>query len=153
MGKTITLTEDKTTRVEAWAKKLLTVNKTTQENLECFVGTLISTTPAVWQAPLHYRALQRSLIISHKGGRSKSKSVRISHPSLVRELNCWASGEPTGLVHGVQQNPHSRSGRMPACMLEVPKLIVVLAFSTPGQSRRQGSTSTGWNSEQLDTLY
>ena len=91
LKKTITLPEDKTTWVEAWAKKLLAVNKTTQENLECFVGTLISTTPAVWKAPLHYRALQRSLIISLRGGRSKSKSVRISHPSVVRELNWWAS--------------------------------------------------------------
>ena len=87
LEKTIALPEDKTTQVEAWAKKLLAVNKTTQENLECFVGTLISTTPAVWQAPLHYRALQRSLLISLKGGTSKSKSVRISHPSVVRELN------------------------------------------------------------------
>ena len=92
LEKTIALPKDKTTQVEAWAKKLLAVNKTTQENLECFVGTLISTTPAVWQAPLHYRALQRSLLISLKGGRSKSKSVRISHPSVVRELNWWASG-------------------------------------------------------------
>ena len=56
------------------------------------MGTLISTTPAVWKAPLHYRALQRSLIISLNGGRSKSKSVRISHPGVVRELNWWASG-------------------------------------------------------------
>ena len=31
-----------------------------QENLECFVGTFISTNPAVWKAPLHNRALQRS---------------------------------------------------------------------------------------------
>ena len=60
--KNIALPEDKTTWVEAWAKKLLALNKTTQEDLECFVGTLISTTPAVWQAPLHYRALQRSLL-------------------------------------------------------------------------------------------
>ena len=52
LRKTITLPEDKTTRLEAWAKKLLAVNKTTQENLECFVGTLISTTPAVWNGPL-----------------------------------------------------------------------------------------------------
>ena len=64
MGRAIALPEDKTTQVEAWGKKLLTVNKTTQENLECFVGTLISTTPTVWKAPPHYRALQRSLIIS-----------------------------------------------------------------------------------------
>ena len=35
-------------------------------DLGMFVGTLISTTPAVWKAPLHYRALQRSLIISLK---------------------------------------------------------------------------------------
>ena len=52
--------------------KMDNTQQTTQENLECFVGTLISTTPAVWKAPLHYRALQRSLFISLKGGRSKS---------------------------------------------------------------------------------
>ena len=78
--------------MEAWAKKLLAVNKTTQENLKCFVGTLISTTPVVWKAPLHYRALQRLLIISLKGGRSKSKSVWTSHPSVVRELEWWLLG-------------------------------------------------------------
>ena len=78
--------------MEAWAKRLLAVNKTTQEDLECFVGTLISTTPAVWKAPLHYRALQRSLLISLKRGRNKSRSVRISHPSVVRNLEWWASG-------------------------------------------------------------
>ena len=66
LRKTIALPKDKTTWVEAWAKKLLAVNKTTQENLECFVGTLIRTTPAVWKAPLHYRALKRSLVISLK---------------------------------------------------------------------------------------
>ena len=84
LEKPIALPQDKTTRVEAWAKKLLPVNKTTQENMECFVRTLMSTTPAVWKATLHYRALQRSLIISLKGGRSKYKNIRISHPSVVR---------------------------------------------------------------------
>ena len=65
---TIALPKDKTTRVEARAKKLLAVKKTAQENLECFVGTLISTTHAVWKALLHYRNLERLLIISLKGG-------------------------------------------------------------------------------------
>ena len=55
---TIALPEDKTTRVEARAKKLLAVKKTAQENLECFMGTLISTTPPVWKALLHYRNLE-----------------------------------------------------------------------------------------------
>ena len=64
--KTIALPEDKTTWVEAWAKKLLAFNKTTQEDLECFVRTLVSTALAVWQAPLHYRNLQRALLISLK---------------------------------------------------------------------------------------
>merc|ERR1712082_296533 len=40
LKKTIALPKDKITWVEAWAKKLLAVNKTTQENLECFVGAL-----------------------------------------------------------------------------------------------------------------
>ena len=64
LKKTIALPEDKTTWVEAWAKKLMALNKTTQDDLECLVGTLVSTAPAVWQAPLHYRNLQHALLIS-----------------------------------------------------------------------------------------
>ena len=52
MGETITLPEDKTTGIEAWAQKLLAANFSTQENLECFLGTLIRTVPAVWKGPL-----------------------------------------------------------------------------------------------------
>ena len=66
VGKTISLPEDKTPRVESWDKRLLANKKTTQEDLECFVGILVSTQPAVWMAPLHFRALQRSLLISLK---------------------------------------------------------------------------------------
>ena len=53
LRKTITLPEDKTTRVEAWARKLMALKKTTQEDLKCFKGTLVSTVPALWQGPLH----------------------------------------------------------------------------------------------------
>ena len=45
--KTIALPEDKTTWVEAWVKDLMALNETTQETLECFVGTLVSTVPEV----------------------------------------------------------------------------------------------------------
>ena len=88
--KTITLLEDKTTRVEAWAKDLMALNKTTQGNLECFVRTLVRTVSAVWQGPLHYRNIQRARLISLKQGRNPSRRVSISH-YLVRELNWWAS--------------------------------------------------------------
>jgi len=47
LSKTIAFGEEKTNRVEAWTKKLFTIKKTTQENLDCFVGTLINTTPTV----------------------------------------------------------------------------------------------------------
>ena len=49
---TIALPEDKTTRVETWTQQLIATRSVTQEALECLVGTLISCTPAVWQAPL-----------------------------------------------------------------------------------------------------
>ena len=70
VGRTIALPKDKTTRVESWAKKLLANKKTTQEDLECFVGTLISTTPAVWRAPLHFYSKNkegrlRGAVLSH----------------------------------------------------------------------------------------
>ena len=89
--KTIALPEDKTTRVEARAKELMAVRETTQETLECFMGTLVSTVPAVWKGPLHYRGLQQALIISLKKGRDTKRRISISH-KLVRELNWWASG-------------------------------------------------------------
>ena len=47
LSKTIALREEKTNRVEAWTKKLFAIKKTTWENLDCFVGTLINTTPTV----------------------------------------------------------------------------------------------------------
>ena len=50
VGKTIALPDDTTTRVESWAKALLANKKTTQEDLECFVGNLVNTQPAVWKA-------------------------------------------------------------------------------------------------------
>ena len=56
---TVALPEDKTTQVETWAKKLLVAGSTTQEELESFVGTLISTPMVVWKASLHLRYLQR----------------------------------------------------------------------------------------------
>ena len=39
---TVALPKDKTTQVETWSKKLLAAGSTTQEELECFVATLIS---------------------------------------------------------------------------------------------------------------
>ena len=90
--KTITLPEDKTTWVEAWAKDLMAIKETTQETLECFVGTLVSTVPAVWKGPLHYRGLQIALLCSLKKDRSKLRRISISY-QLLRELNRWASGD------------------------------------------------------------
>ena len=81
--KTIALFEDKNTWVEAWAKDLMVLNKTTHGNLECFMGTLVSPVPAVWQGLLHYRNIQCALLISLKQGRNPSRSVLISH-QLVR---------------------------------------------------------------------
>ena len=84
--KTIALPEDKTTQVEARAKQLMAVKETTQETLEYFVGTLVSNVPAVWKGPLHYRSLQRALLISLKKGRDTKRRISISH-QLIRELN------------------------------------------------------------------
>ena len=77
--------------MEARAKQLMAVKETTQETLECFVGTLVSTVLAVWKGPLHYRGLQHALLISLKKGRDTKRRISISH-KLVRELNWWASG-------------------------------------------------------------
>ena len=92
VGMTIALPEDKTTRVESWAKRLLANQKTTQEDLESFVGTLISTQPAVWKAPLHFRALQIVLLFSLRQGRKKHRSVRLSNHFVLRDLDWGASG-------------------------------------------------------------
>ena len=116
--------------------------------MEFIVGTLISTTPTVWKAHLHYRALQRFLIISLKGGRNKSKGVHISYPCVVRELE-W------GALRGLRAN--SISPWLPP----KPLINIWLDASLHADSRlhfqcsrlRQGCTSTGWSSGLLSTLY
>ena len=54
---TIASPEYKSTRVENWAKQLIVSESITQESLEILVETLNSTNPAIWQAPLNFRAL------------------------------------------------------------------------------------------------
>ena len=58
-----------------WAKKLLVLGSTTQEELESFVGTLISTHTAVWQAPMHLRFLQILYLFSLKQCRNKQRNI------------------------------------------------------------------------------
>ena len=79
---TIALPEDKTTKVEQWAKQLIATKSTTQEALESLVGTLISTNPAVWQAVLHYRTLQNTLLFSLKKGRRGTRSVTLNEACI-----------------------------------------------------------------------
>ena len=72
---TIALSEDKTTKVDIWAKKLLAIGFNTQEDLESLVGTLISTHTAVWKAPLKLRHLLRTLLFYLKQGRKPGRSI------------------------------------------------------------------------------
>merc|ERR1712112_742066 len=87
---TIALPEGKTTRVETWTQLLIATGSVTQEALECLVGTLVSCTPAVWQAPLRYRALQRTLLHSLRGGRGR-RTVKLND-ACIRDLDWWANG-------------------------------------------------------------
>ena len=82
---TITFPEDKTSHVEAWVCELLQTKQTTHENLKCLVETLVSITPAVWKAPLHYRVLQSALHKSLRFGRDNRKIVHLSH-KCIRDL-------------------------------------------------------------------
>ena len=87
MGETITLPEYKTTQVEAWPQKLLAVNFTTQENLECYLGILISR-----GVPFITGLSKDRSLFSSKEEVEMIISVQISHHSIVRELEWWASG-------------------------------------------------------------
>ena len=69
--KTIALLKDKNTWVEAWAKDLMALNKTIQENLECFV---------------HFRNPQRSLLIALKKGPSSKGNLLADHTFSIRQL-------------------------------------------------------------------
>ena len=89
--------------------------------------------PAVWKAPFHDRALQKSLIISLKGERNKYECPDLS-PLWSEKLEWWASG---GL----------RTNRISLWCPPKPTLHIwsdvsmhaggALTFSTPGQNRRQ----------------
>ena len=54
------------------------------------MGTLISCTPAVWQAPLRYRALQRTLLSSLRQGKGR-KTLKLND-ACIRDLDWWANG-------------------------------------------------------------
>ena len=69
------------------------------------MGTLNSTTPAVWKAPLHYRALQRTLLHSLRIGRKSRRSVLFSHLDL-RDLEWWASGDLRANNVSLWRHPH-----------------------------------------------
>ena len=76
-------------RLVDWTSKLLQVQHTTQEELESLVGTMISVTPAVWQSPLHYQALQRSLLASLRQGRNAKRIIYFCRKCKL-DLQWWS---------------------------------------------------------------
>ena len=74
----IVLPEDKTSHLVDWTSKLLQDLHTTQGELESLVGMLILISPAVWQSPLHYRALQQTLLESLRHGRNAGRTIKLN---------------------------------------------------------------------------
>ena len=87
----IVLPEDKTSHLVDWTSKLLQDLHTTQGELESLVGMLISVSLAVWQSPLHYQALQRTLLESLRHGRNADRTIKLNHKFAV-DL-CWLSAK------------------------------------------------------------
>ena len=62
LNKTIAIPEDKIVRLVTWTKSLLASPVAMQAQLKSLVGTMVLVVPACPLAPLHYRALAKSLV-------------------------------------------------------------------------------------------
>ena len=86
----IVLPEDKTSRLVDWTSKLLQDIHTTQGEHESLVGTLIFVSLAVWQSPLHYWALQQTLLESLRHGRNASVIILLNRKCTI-DLQWWST--------------------------------------------------------------
>ena len=76
----LTLPSEKARKIQQDAVKLLQHQVLTARELAIFIGKITATSRALWQAPLHYRALQRAL-----NGRGQEQSDRYTTQQLNEE--------------------------------------------------------------------
>ena len=92
---TISCQSVKVIKLRNFCVEIYSKGKITVHNLEKMLGFMESLRPAVPLAALHYRSLQKQLLVAKKGIRIPRKIVFLSQKSLA-ELKWWKS--PSGFV-------------------------------------------------------
>ena len=87
---TISCPKDKIQRLQVKCKDAFLNKHLTVHDLERLLGTMESVRPATPLAALHYRALQKQLLVAKVGKRMPKKIVILSSKSLL-ELKWWIS--------------------------------------------------------------
>ena len=82
--------QDKVRQTLLLCKRLYDSRTTSVKHLEKLVGTLVSLTPAVSWAPLHYRKLQGSVVLARRYSWPTNTQLKLS-PLQLGELRWWLS--------------------------------------------------------------
>ena len=90
---TISCPRAKIVRLQSFCQKLYLMKRATVLELEKIIGTFESVKPCVPLATLHFRCLQKQLLIAKQKSRKPFKLVDLSNDSL-KELNWWIN--PSG---------------------------------------------------------
>ena len=80
------------------ASKLLQRQALSARELAVFSGKVTATSRALWQAPLHYRALQKKLNSVIMGSDSQEHTDKYTaqvkmDQEMIRDLQCWSTME------------------------------------------------------------
>ena len=84
----IFLTEEKVNKVLLMAKQLLQKRIVVVRELASFIGLIINAFYAVFEAPLHYRGMERNKLKSLGMNMDFDNEVPLSQES-IQEIQCW----------------------------------------------------------------
>ena len=98
----LTCPEDKVERIRNTCMKILSAGSSTVLGLEKLLGTLESVRPAVPLAALHFRSLQKQLLLAKKFDRIASKVITISKESSL-ELSWWIKKFPINCTAPIRE--------------------------------------------------
>ena len=136
---------EKSRKILQEAAKLLRQQTLTARELAMFIGKVTATSRALWQAPLHYRALQRALNSVIAGNDSQELSDRykiqvLMNDEMKKDLQWWTTLDLWNVG-------------TPICSTSTPALVLESDASQKGWGARCMETSTGGCWSTMEAQY
>ena len=139
------LPSEKSRKILQEVAKLLRQQTLTARELAMFIGKVTATSRALWQAPLHYRALQRALNSVIAGNDSQELSDRykiqvLMNDEMKKDLQWWTTLDLWNVG-------------TPICSTSTPALVLESDASQKGWGARCMETSTGGCWSTMEAQY